>query len=90
MFLIYVNDMSAVVKNKLLLYVDNSAILVCGKDRLEINTKLTNDLELVSNWLIDNKLYLHIGKTESILFSSRPKLKSDSCLDIILLRLPHL
>jgi len=30
LFLIYVNDMSAVVKNKLLLYADDSAILVSG------------------------------------------------------------
>ena len=50
---------------------------------LEINAKLTNDLEVVNDWLIDNKLSLHLGKTESILFGSRPKLKSDSCLHII-------
>jgi len=32
LFLIYVNDMSVVVKNKLLLYADDSAILVSGKN----------------------------------------------------------
>ena len=31
LFLMYVNDMSAVVQNKLLLYADDSAILVAGK-----------------------------------------------------------
>jgi len=30
LFLVYVNDMSAVVKNKLLLYADDSGILVSG------------------------------------------------------------
>jgi len=33
LFLIYVNDMSAVVKNRLLLYADDLAILVSGKKR---------------------------------------------------------
>lgn len=36
LFLIYVNDMSAVVENKLLLYADDSAILVSGKSKMEI------------------------------------------------------
>ena len=31
-FLIYVNDMSGVIGNKLLLYADDSAILVADKD----------------------------------------------------------
>ena len=50
LFIIYVNDMSGVVNNKLL--------------------------------LIDNKLSLHLGKTESILFGSKIKLKSESNLNI--------
>ena len=33
LFLIYVNDMPAVVKNKLLLYADDSAIMVSGKSK---------------------------------------------------------
>ena len=36
LFLIYVNDMSAVVKNKLLLYADDSGIHVAGKNRSQL------------------------------------------------------
>ena len=36
----------------------------------------------MSEWLIDNKLSLHLGKTESILFGSQPRLKSKSALNI--------
>jgi hypothetical protein len=82
LFLIYVNDMSAVVKNKLLLYADDSAILVSGKNKDQITSALSKDLEFVSHWLVDNKLSLHLGKTESILFGSKPKLKTGSDLDI--------
>jgi len=75
LFLTYVNDMSAVVKNKLFLYADVSAILVSGKNKEHITSALSKDLELVSHWLVDNKLSLHLGKTESILLGSKPKLK---------------
>ena len=47
-----------------------------------IKTVLQNKLEIVSEWLVDNKLSLHLGKTESILFGSRPRLKSQPVLSI--------
>ena len=83
LFLIYVNDMSAVVENKLLLYADDSAILVPAKSKQEIETRLSHDLDILSQWLICNKLSLHLGKTESILFGSKQRLKSQSQLILI-------
>ena len=58
LFLIYVNDMSGVVKNKLLLYADDSCIMVAGRNRSFIEQELTQDLELINQWLIDNRLSL--------------------------------
>jgi hypothetical protein len=43
---------------------------------------LEEDLHLVSQWLVDNKLSLHLGKTESILFGSKHRLRSNSFLKI--------
>jgi len=60
--------MSAVVKNNLLLYADNSAILVSARYKSDIENELSNNLNIVSNWLVNNKLSLHICKTVSILF----------------------
>ena len=74
--------MSAVVKHKLLLYADDSAILVSDKSISTVEKMLSDDLKQVSEWLIDNKLSLHLGKTESILFGSRQKLRSQSFLNI--------
>ena len=74
--------MSGAVSNKLLLYADDSAILVADKCLYNIETVLQNELEIVSEWLVDNKISLHLGKTESILFESRPRLKSQSVLSI--------
>ena len=60
--------MFAVVKNKLLLYADDSGILVDGKNRSRVEKNFTEDLEVVSQWLIDNKLSLHLDKTGYIIW----------------------
>ena len=83
LFLIYVNDMSSATKNKLLLYADDSCILVSGQNKCQIEQALSQDLNEVSQWLIDNKLSLHLGKTESILFGTKHKLRSNPRLNII-------
>ena len=74
--------MSDAVSNKPLLYTDDSAILVADKCLSNIKTVLQNELEIVSEWLVDNKLSLHLRKKESIMFGSRPRLKSQSVLSI--------
>jgi len=83
LFLIYVNDMSGAVKNKLLLYADDSGILVSGKDRSELESVLSSEMNVLSEWLICNKLSLHLGKTESVLFGSKARLKSGPNLNVV-------
>ena len=58
LILIYVNDMSGAISNKLLLYADDSAILVADKCLSNIETVLQNEVEIVSEWLVDNELSL--------------------------------
>ena len=60
--------MKAAVKCKLLLYADISALLVSGKDVLETERILSEELGAASEWLCENRLSLHLGKTQSILF----------------------
>ena len=61
-------------KCKLVLYADDSAILFSHKDPGVIRNVLGTELENCNKWLIDNKLSLHLGKTECILFGSKKKL----------------
>ena len=75
LFLLYVNDMQAAVLCKLLLYADDSALIVSGKCIEYIEQELSRELLSVSEWLIDNRLSLHLGKTESILFGPKRKVK---------------
>ena len=72
---LYINDLSISVNCDLSLYVDDSAIIYSGKDPQYVATYLSTELGKCKQWLIDNRLSLHVGKTESILFSSTRRLK---------------
>ena len=80
LFLCYENHMTISISTecKLLLYADDSAILFSHKDPEVVSRKLSSELESCSKWLVDNKLSLHLGKTECIWFGSRRKLKKKS------------
>ena len=76
LFLCYINDMPLGVKCKLYLYADDSTLLVRGKQPNLISHALSENLDRCRSWLIDNKLSLHLGKTEAILFGTKRKLKN--------------
>ena len=85
LFLIYVNDMSMSIDNdcKLILYADDSAILFPHKNPDVISNKLGKVLESCSSWLVDNKLSLHLGKTECMLFGPRKKLRKITKFQVV-------
>ena len=83
LFLCYINDMPMSIKCRLMLYADDSALLVSGKNPNVIAQTLSEELESCRNWLINNKLSLHLGKTESILFGTQNKLKTVNNFQII-------
>ena len=80
LFLIYVNDLQTSIDQdcKVLLYADDTAILFSHNDTRVISEKLSRMLKSCHEWLVDNKLSLHLGKTESILFGPNRKLRSQS------------
>ena len=82
LFIIYINDISTAVRCKLLLYADVSALLVSGKNTQLIKKSISPELQAAREWLINNKLSLHLGKTESILFGSKRKLHTYSSIQV--------
>ena len=64
---------------ELFLYADDSALLMSHKHQSTIESTLSSELSSVNNWLIDNMLSLHFGKTEAILFGSKYRL--NRCLE---------
>ena len=70
LFTLYVNDMLTAVNCDLCLYADDSLLQSSGKDVKEIEKDLEKQMSEISKRLPANRLSLHLGKTESILFGS--------------------
>ena len=49
--------------------------MVADKNVSTIEILLQKELRVMSEWLVDNKSSLHLGKTESVLFGSKSRLK---------------
>lgn len=77
LFLCYINDMNISVSCKLLLHADDSILIVPHKDVDVIKNRLGKELESCNNWMINNKLSLHLGKTEIMFVGSKAKLKKN-------------
>ena len=70
--------MEAEVSCQLILYADDSAFLVSGRDVGLIEERLGNELSFLNRWLVDNKPSIHLGKTECILFGTKSRLRIKS------------
>jgi len=57
------------------LYADDAVIIVTDENKETIENKLKREIVEVSNWCFQSKLFLHLGKTEALLFGSAAKLK---------------
>ena len=62
------------VSCKVLLYADDSVLMISDKDPNIISQKLGQEMDNCYRWMIDNRLFMHAGKTELILFGSVNKL----------------
>ena len=82
LFNIYVNDMITSVNCDLFLYADDSTLLVSGKNPAVIQNSLSIELNAIRGWLEENKLSIHLGKTESILIASKIRLARADSLKI--------
>ncbi len=82
LFLLYINDIQAVCECNMLLYANDAALFAFGKDANKIQEKIGEEMVKVKDWLAENKLLLHLGKTESILFGSKYKLSKEDDLVI--------
>ena len=68
LFILYINDISNLFINsidtKLILYADDTSITINNAN----NSKINENLKILSNWFINNKLQLNISKTKVMYF----------------------
>ena len=75
LFLCYINDMAAGLKCRVSLYADDSTLIASGGSGEELSRFLSSELAICRDWMTDNGLSLHLGKTECMVFGSKKRLK---------------
>jgi hypothetical protein len=72
-YLLYSNDIASCVSCNLVLYADDTILLVSHKNVNEVSQRLSEAASKCFHWLTNNCLSMHMGKTEVIIFSSKRK-----------------
>ena len=78
-FCLYINDISKLPfhsNTKISLYADDTAMFNTDQNLTKIQRNLQSDFDLISNWLVINRLFLHPQKTKVMLFGSKRKLSN--------------
>ena len=79
LFLLYVNDLPKIIDNaKVYMYADETSLSHQNHNISQLNRDLNRDLEALDKWLRGNKLSLNVAKTQSMVISTKQKLKSQT------------
>ncbi len=70
LFILYVNDFPDYVDNAVDMYADDSTLQAHAKDIKTVDNILTEILAKAAEWMMTNKLTLHLGKTKAQLIRS--------------------
>jgi hypothetical protein len=69
LFLLYISDLpQAVQEAKVVLFADNTNILLIEKNLTSLQDKIVNVMKQLENWFLFNNLIINTGKTKAILF----------------------
>ena len=68
LFLIYINDLHTVIKSKVYHFADDTNLLNINSSPRKLHKHLNDDLKILYNWLLANKISLNCDKTEIIFF----------------------
>jgi len=78
LFLIYINDLPKTVNDiaKLILFADDTTILITSPNRSDFKLKVSTAFNLVKEWLNSNLLCINLNKTHFMQFTTINKPKS--------------
>ena len=75
LFVLFVNDLPIVLERcQILMYADDTVLYFTASNAQEISSTLTSQLAKVTDWLVDNSLFIHQGKTECVFFGTGSRL----------------
>ena len=83
LFLIYIKDLPDISSNlNFTLSADDTTVTLSGESLSLLTSELNNELNLLNDWAIQNRLTINTDKTEFMLFSNRPTNADDIKLKI--------
>ena len=86
LFVLYINDLVKYVrKSNVAMFADDTMIYTSGKNVVELCNIINDDLELLNQWLGDNKLCVNVKKCKYIVLGSRYMLSEIDTLDMKIL-----
>ena len=72
LFLIYINDFCNITNaGNQILFADDATHFDSDDDNLEVLNRVNQDLRILSNWFLANRLSINIIKSEAMVFSRR-------------------
>ena len=72
LFVLYINDIpDEIIRCNILLYADDAVLFHSSKDETEIYEILNEELSIIYNWILRNRL--HTRKTEFLLFGTNAR-----------------
>lgn len=83
LFLIYINDIVRVANvSRIELFADDTMLYVSGDNVDDLQRSLNRDLDLIYEWLCDNKLSVNVSKCKFCLFGKKSKLSTVNKSDL--------
>ncbi len=77
LFIILFNDITDAIRHsRIVKYADDTILYFVDKDSKDIQSHLTEDMNLISSWLKENELIINMkeGKTETLLFGTAKRI----------------
>jgi hypothetical protein len=71
LFLIYINDLPQAIDHPMVLFADDSTVILTGENPQICQANINNSLELIIDWLNHNNLHINLGKTKVMNFYQR-------------------
>ena len=85
LYLIYVNDVSSILKHcSMKLYADDTVIYASADSPYDTLKLVQNELDEFTVWCHENKLSINTGKTKAMLFGSRNIVKNTQLPNLLL------
>ena len=74
-FIVFMNDMSMSTRtiSNVDMYADDSTISACRKNVQELELKLHNDVQEISNWCDENRMVVNVEKPKIMFVTTRQK-----------------